>query len=507
MDQDRDQIDLEVERMVRIEDVVRDRWSDEDPILWWDGVWWKAQELFDLASRMEASLVTAGFRRGYRLVVLMPNCPALLGLSLACWRLGGTVASLNPASGAEGLVAALRHGEPSTVVVGDSIGEKLAPGLNLAEVRWSSISPEGEGGPFRCENCTPSSDDIALLFATSGTTGRPKAVPLTHNNVISDVQQSLDKVRMINREDVFLNVLPNFHTLGFVVSGILPLITGCRQAIMPSFMPPERVLDCIDLSGVTVMVGVPTMLRFLVAGASKAGRRFSSIRLIISGGDRFPPELDRRVEDVFGVPVLEGYGLTECSPVLAVNPDYSSRKLGTAGPILDQVEWQVRSEEGEVLHVGEEGILWVRGPSVVTEYFGTLPGTGDRFEDGWFNTGDVVVVDRSGYVSIMDRASDVIIVGGFNVYPQEVENVLVSFPGVKEAAVVGCSNSMSGQVPLGYVIAEGEDISSSDLIAYCKERLAHYKVPRKIHFVQDLPRNSLGKVLRRVLRDELSGKR
>lgn len=491
---------------MRIDEIVRGNWADEEPILWWNDRWWLARELFDLSSTMEGSLREAGFGRGQRLAILMANCPAQLALSLACWRLGGTVASLNPASGAEGIIKAIGHGEPSVVAAGDSIAEKLAPALDMAAVPWLALSPEGEGGPFRCRASVPSCEDIALLFATSGTTGNPKAVPLSHENVVSDVRQSLAKVTMIEREDVFLNVLPNFHTLGFVVSGILPLLAGCRQAIMPSFMPPERVLDCIDRAGVTVMVAVPTMLHFLVGGAGRLGRTFSSIKLIISGGDRFPESLDRRVEDIFGVPVLEGYGLTECSPVLAVNPDYRSRRLGTVGPILDEIDWQVRSEDGKVLDPGEEGVLWVRGPSVASGYFGDAS-EGDRFVDGWFNTGDVVVVGEDRYVTIIDRASDVIIVGGFNVYPQEVENVIKSFPGVKDGAVVGVTNSMSGQVPHGYVVAEGEGFSPGDLISYCKERLAHYKVPRKIHLVEDLPRNSLGKVLRRLLRDGLGGKK
>ncbi|MDD4835515.1 MAG: AMP-binding protein [Dethiosulfovibrio sp.] len=491
--------------MVRIDRIIGGKWGDDEDILWWSGRWWRAGELFELAGRMESSLKEGGFSPGQRLAVLMPNCPSLLALSLACWRLGGSVAPLNPASGPDALVAALRFGDPASVVLGGPLVEKLSPLLDSSGLPWSSTSMDGPMENYRGRVCSPSGEDIALLFATSGTTGRPKAVPLTHDNVFSDVQQSLDLVSEIREDDVFLNVLPNFHTLGFIVSGILPLLSGMSQAIMPSFMPPDRVLDCIDETKASVLVGVPTMLRFMVGAASKSNRRFSSVRVIISGGDRFPPDLDRRVQDVFGVPVLEGYGLTECSPVLAVNPDYRSRKLGTVGPMLSQIEWELRDQDGERLEKNSEGILWVKGPSVVREYFGDRESSAEKFDsDGWFDTGDVVSVDDDGYVRIMDRASDVIIVGGFNVYPQEVENVIMSLNGIREAAVVGAENSMTGQVPCAYVIAE-EGVSSGDVVGHCKQNLAHYKVPRRVEFVEELPKNSLGKVLRRVLRDGLRG--
>lgn len=488
--------------MATINEMIRQKWDDGEAILWWCDSWWTAGELFALSGSMEVALREGGFSSGQRLALLMPNCPALLALSMACWRLGGTVAPLNPASGSDSLVAALRFGEPSSVILGDALSEKLSPVLDSADMPWSVTALDGPMDRYNGRECRKSSEDIALIFATSGTTGRPKAVALTHRNVISDIEQSLDRVKFITRKDIFLNVLPNFHTLGFVASGLLPLLAGCRQALMPSFMPPERVLDCIEKTQVSAIVAVPTMLRFMVAAASKAGRVFTSTKLVLSGGDRFPSELDRRVQEVFGVPVLEGYGLTECSPVLAVNPDYLSRKLGTVGPILDQIEWQIRDEEGRKLSSDEEGILWVRGPSVATGYFDDRDNAGGKFDkEGWFNTGDVVSVDQEGYVTIKDRVSDVIIVGGFNVYPQEVEEVILSLKGVKEAAVVGSASSISGQFPQAYVIAE-EGVLSSDIVAHCKKKLAHYKVPRKVKFVQSLPKNSLGKVLRRVLRDE-----
>ncbi len=489
----------------RMERKIVETWKNDDAILWWDGEWWNAERLFALTGKTEEVLRKGGFRPGGRVATLMPNSPALLALSMACWRLGGTVMPLNHSSGIDDLVPVLNHGAPSAVFFGGDHDGKT--GVTLKKTGLPGFTIPLDGFPDDIDGLgeeVPSSSDVALMFATSGTTGRPKLVPVTHGNVVSDVEQALRRVRMIGKSDVFLNVLPNFHTLGFIVSGLLPLIFGCRQALMPTFMPPDKVLDCLDSAGVTVVVGVPTMLYFMVAAAAKSGRTFPSTRIVISGGDRFPEKMDRRVEAVFSVPVLEGYGLTECSPVLAVNPDYEDRRPGTVGPILDDVEWQIRDIDGNKLDPQAEGILWVRGPSVASCYFADPENTERRFVDGWFDTGDVASVDESGYVKIHERASDVMIVGGFNVYPQEVENVLLSHPGVREAAVVGRANAMSGQVPYGYVIpAAGSEVSPVELISYCKERLAHYKVPRKIEFVPDFPRNALGKVLRRALREGL----
>ena len=487
---------------LRLDKVIADKWMDRENVLWWDGKWWTSKSLFALVDDYEKVLRNSRFGAGQRLITLLPNSPALHALSIACWKLGGTLVPLNLQTGKESLLAAVEHSSPSGLIVADTLFDKVESQLATSGVPVTSVALAGSLSPFDSVKRDLSNEDIALLFYTSGTTGNPKAVPLTHENILSDVDQALRLVNVIGDDEIFLNVLPNFHTLGFVVSGILPLICGLKQAIMSSFMPPERVLDTISEARVTAIVAVPTMLHFLVAAAVRADRSFSGINLVISGGDRFPEKLDKRVESVFGVPVLEGYGLTECSPVLAANPNYESRKLGSVGHVFPDIEIRVKGLDGSDLPIDSEGILWVKGPSIAKGYFKDPVNTSQKFVDGWFNTGDVVQIDGSGYVSIKDRASDVIIVSGFNVYPQEVENILASHPRVKEAAVVGCPNSLSGEVVHGCVIpVAGAELKSSELIAFCKKRLAHYKVPRKIRLMKDFPRNSLGKVLRRVLKD------
>jgi len=209
------------------------------------------------------------------------------------------------------------------------------------------------------------------------------------------------------------------------------------------------------------------------------------------------------------VVVFEGYGLTETSPVISANRSFATKKIGTVGPVLPGYEFEVRSPEGKVLGCNEDGLLWVRGPSVFSGYFRSPEMTAERIDSGWFNTGDIVRVDSDGFIEILDRASDLIIVGGFNVYPQEIETILNQVPGVAMSAVIGIPNAVSGEVPKAFVILrEGAEVSAQSLIAYSKEHLAHYKVPRKVEFVSELPLSSVGKVLRRELRklEKNSGK-
>ncbi len=203
-----------------------------------------------------------------------------------------------------------------------------------------------------------------------------------------------------------------------------------------------------------------------------------------------------------GVICFEGYGLTECSPVVSCNPSEAARKLGTVGPPLPGYAVQLRDLEGKLLPPGSEGVLWVKGPSVTSGYFRAPELTAERFHEGWLDTGDIVSIDEDGFITILDRATDLIIVGGFNVYPQEVETVLNTHPAVKMSAAIGIHSSMSGEVVKAFVVPhEGMEVTQHELVQYAKEHLAHYKVPRKIDIVEELPLSSVGKVLRRKLKE------
>jgi long-chain acyl-CoA synthetase len=448
----------------------------------------------------EAALRASGFTEGQRLVVLMPNCPMVLALSLAVWRIGGSFCPLNVKSGIPSLMGTLKLLEPFAVVLSEETRGEIGSVLEKENWVHTLCSPLGPLSEFQGRPATPESRDIAVIFSTSGTTGTPKAVPTLHTAFLDNCRRAMETLRDLKEGDVLLNVLPNFHAFGYMSGYLLPLILKGSQAIVANFMPPSRTLAAIAEAPVNVVILVPAMLGFLLALIEKGAPRPKGVKLVVAGGDRFNVRMDSRVQQLLGVGVLEGYGLTECAPVVALNGSMERRRLGTAGEFLGGYEWRLRTEYGKPAE-GNEGVLWVRGPSVSKGYFRTAEVDNKRFDDGWFNTGDYVSIE-DGYVRILDRVTDIIIVGGFNVYPQEVEAVLQTHPAVQTAIVIGIHNAASGEVPKAWIQKKaGMNATESEIIHYCKEQLAHYKVPRRVEFIDSFPMSGTGKVLRRVLRE------
>ena len=474
---------------------------------WFNHEWINRRDLLTLADKCTDILRASGFSAGQRLAVLMPNSPMTLALMLSVWRLGGVFCPLNEKTGEISLLRTLDLLRPFAVVLSDGVKGELEGALKSAS--WPCVrfgSREFSGSESFTGKTQPADDydkTLAVIFSTSGTTGDPKAVPLTHSNILDNCRACLEHVPGLTPERCLLNVLPNFHAFGFTIGGFLPFVLGATQVIVASFMPPSNTLKAIDEAKPDVLLLVPTMLGFAASMLERQGRTLTGIRLLIAGGDRYNPKMDDRITAAFGVPLIEGYGITECSPVLAVNPSPEVRKLGTVGPALPRFELQLRSEAGEILPIPGEGVLWTKGPSVTSGYYHAEAINKERFIDGWFNTGDYVKIDEDGYIKILDRVTDIIIVGGFNVYPQEVEAILSEHPAVSMAVVVGMPNDISGEVPKAYVIrSQGSEVSEGDLVRFCKERLSHYKVPRSIEFVDSLPVSATGKILRRVLRQK-----
>jgi long-chain acyl-CoA synthetase len=433
----------------------------------------------------------------------MQNCPMIPALSLAVWRLGGAIVPLNVKSGMPSLIGTLELVEPFAVVMSDAIRDEA--GAFLQEKGFTSVicPPMGPLQPINGKISAFETPDTAVIFATSGTTGMPKAVPLSHDNIYDNCVKTREALRALEPSDTFLSVLPNFHSFGYTVSIILPLVMDARQAIVPGFLPPSHTVKAIQEAPVDNVFGVPTIFSYLISAMDRGAAPkdlFSKAKLLISGGDRLSANIHEMALRVAGKDVMEGYGLTETSPVLCVNRSYKEHRQGTVGPFLRGFEWRLRTEKGEKTDKNE-GVLWVRGPSVTDGYLRAPEMTAERFEDGWFNTGDYVSIE-DGYVKILDRVTDIVIVGGFNVYPQEVELVLHAHPAVKTAIVVGMPHPAQGEVPKAFITkAEGAEITELEVVKYCKEHLAHFKVPRKVEFVDDFPLSGTGKILRRVLRE------
>lgn len=469
--------------------------------LWWDGRWWSWGELDGYVRDCEKKLKDAGFERGQRIAVILPNSPAVIALSVACWKLGGAIAPINSKSGRDNLIDTLRVLDPAVVFFSEESGiGSLSP--EFPKLGFCEISADGPLPPFRCVKGGAESEDHAVIFSTSGTSGKPKAVPCTHSNIIANVDAVKRHVPgFLDADSVILNVLPNFHSFGFNMAGMVALISGLGQVILPSFVPVDSTIEAIKSSGANCIIGVPMIMLFLLGALAKRNERLKGIKFVMSGGDRLNVSLIQNSIEYLGVGITEGYGLTECSPVVAVGHAFDANKAGSVGHILDNYEFRITDAAGDPIGAKKEGVLWVKGPCVVEGYFRDEANTSERFKEGWFNTGDIVRIDEDGFLTIVDRATDMIIVGGFNVYPQEVENALCLHPAVRSAAVVGEKNRMTGETVKAFVILkEGRTVSQRELVEFCRKNLSHYKVPHKISFLDELPVSPAGKVLRRELR-------
>ena len=470
---------------------------------WWDGKWYNNGFLLNLAEATIDVLSRSGFSKGQRLTVLMPNCPMVLALMLACWRLGGSINPLNVKSGADSLLGTLKLVEPFAVVVSDEVKNEVGELIESNGYQLVVCDAMGALPEFTGKSSSPEEESLAVIFATSGTTGLPKAVPLSHLNLVSNVDGMMSALRDLKKGDALFNILPNFHSFGYSACTLLPIFIEGSQVIVPGFLPPSRAIKAIVEAPVTVLIIVPTMLNFLISALERGAQRPMNLKMIVTGGDRYNTDMEDKLKSLMGIGNLQGYGITETSPVIAVNKNYKENRLGTVGPFLKHVEWQLRPDENKPAIQGE-GVLWVRGNSVTNRYFRDPKTTEARFDaEGWFNTGDYVRVDSDGYLSILDRVTDIIIVGGFNVYPQEVERIVNMHPDVQSSIVVGIPHPTSGEIPKIFIQRkEGSKITEVEIIHYCKERLAHFKVPRKVEFVDGWPISSTGKILRRVLREK-----
>ncbi|MBQ3763677.1 MAG: AMP-binding protein [Synergistaceae bacterium] len=470
---------------------------------WWDGKWYTRGDMLSLVSNCENVLRQSGFSRGQRLVAMLRNSPLIPALSLAVWKLGGIFCPLNEKAGLESLTGTLDLIKPFAVIAEHDIPELAKTWPFITCTLDSVILPA-----FTGKTQTPEPDELAIIFATSGTTGLPKAVPLTHENLASNCDAVHKTVSSMSGNDTFLTVLPNFHSFGYTVTIILPLTMGAKIAIAPSFLPPAVTIRAITEAKIDVMFIVPAIASFLLMSVEKGKvppEVLSRIRVICTGGDKLNPNLHGMSLRLLGRDIMEGYGLTETSPVICVNHDCETQQTGSIGPVIPGYEYKLKTREGNDTD-DKEGVLWVKGPSVTPGYLHAPEITAERFDaDGFFNTGDYVRLETHNgeeFVYILDRVTDIIIVGGFNVYPQEVEKVLAEHPAIHQAVVVGMPHDVNGQIPKAYVILEeGAKVGSRDIIRFAKEKLAHFKVPRSVEFVTEFPLSGTGKILRRVLRD------
>jgi long-chain acyl-CoA synthetase len=334
----------------------------------------------------------------------------------------------------------------------------------------------------------------------------PRGVCLSHRNLYHDVTACIEHTHM-DPEQRFLGVLPLFHTFGLTALLLAPTILGAGCSYHARFQPLD-VLRTLAEDQISIFIAIPSMYAALARAKSASPEMFRSLRLPISGGEPLSPDLYDEYRDRFGVTILEGYGLTETSPVVAVNLPWANR-AGTVGTPLPGVEVMSAGEDGRPVPPGESGEICVRGPTVMRGYYNRPDDTAAVLgPDGWLHTGDLGRIDPDGFISITGRKKDLIIVGGENVFPREVETVLEQHPAVAESSVIGVSDPSRGEVVVGFVIPrEGASVTPLELRDFCRDRLAGFKVPRQIIIDRDLPRGPTGKVLKRVLRARMQDQR
>lgn len=454
------------------------------------------RELASMTDRLAAGLRMRGAHPGERVALLLPNCPEFVAAYFAVARIGAIVVPLNP----------LYKPDELQYILGDS---GAAGVLTVPPLAPLVAAAGGRAWPLADLLATPPDpqppvdvrpEDVCACLYTSGTTGRPKGALLTHGNLTFDAEACLT-VLEVDERDRFLTVIPLFHSFGAMACMLVPVRLGAAAVHLERFRP-EAVLDAIRREHITIWPGVPGFYATILATVRHPeAHDLSSLRLAVTGGAPMPAELMRRFEAAFGCIVLEGNGPTETSPVSYVNPAHGERKPGSVGLPLPGVEVRVVSETDQAVPAGTIGEICVRGPNVMRGYWRRPEETATALRGGWFHTGDLGYRDADGYVFIVDRKQDLILVGGLNVYPSEIEGVLSRHPAVAEAAVVGRPHPLRGeQVVAIVVLRAGAGATSSELSSWCRDRLAAYKCPRRIEFLSELPRSASGKVAKGALR-------
>ena len=476
------------------------------------------RELDEQSGRFAAGLLESGLQPGQVVGLQLPNLPQFLVAYFGTLKAGMVLLPLNPLLKAPEIEYHLSDSAASVMIGFDGLHQEAAKACELEGVPLYLVSfsadplPDGlkpfadlisaadlvtPGGDIRATNA----DDTAVLIYTSGTTGKPKGAELTHFELYMNCSVS-GHLFGAQPDDVTLAVLPFFHVFGLSSVVNVAVRYGSGLSIVPRF-EPGAVIDALERDRCSVIAGVPTMLQ-AIAGQDLTGRDLSRLRVAVSGGASLPEDVLARFEDKLGIRVLEGYGLSETASTASFNRPDDRRPLSVGKPIWG-VQMRVADEQDEPLPSGQDNIgeIQIRGHNVMKGYLGKPEASAAALKGGWLHTGDLGYRDEDGFYFIVDRAKDLVIRGGYNVYPRELEEVLFAHPGIAEAAVIGKPDERLGEEVVAVVVRRPgfEDLTEADVIAYSKERMAAYKYPREVRFLAELPKGPTGKILKNVLRD------
>jgi long-chain acyl-CoA synthetase len=460
---------------------------------------------FDAAAARVATLLDkAGIEPGDRVGVMLPNTPAFAIAFYGIMYRGAVAVLMNPLLKAREVAYYLSNSGAKALFATPSSADEAASGaeqtaaqcwiVDDAELAKLTADLPEQGTPVQRND-----DDTAVILYTSGTTGKPKGAMLTHGGLGRNAEVCVRTLVEIGPDDVLMGSLPLFHVFGLTFGLNSTVLAGATLTLIPRF-DPGNVLEVIERDGVTVFAGVPTMYSALLGVASAAAPEATrSLRVCVSGGAALPVQVLSDFENAFGCVILEGYGLSETSPAASFNHPHRPRKVGSIGTPIEGVQMRVVDLNGAEVAQGEAGEVQIRGHNVMKGYWNLPEATNATITpDGWLNTGDVGRVDEDGYFYIVDRTKDLIIRGGYNVYPREIEEVLYEHPAVAEAAVIGIPHdSLGEEVGAAVALKKGESVDPDELRDYVKARVAAYKYPRRIWLLDELPKGATGKVQKR----------
>lgn len=471
-------------------------------------------------NRVANGLQEAGVKPGERVALLMMNGAEFIESYFAVAKIGAVVVPLNWRLVADELEFILKDSGATTLIFSDNFidlaTELYSRGDKTDLKRWYQVSASGEGETNFCQDyetfkASASSeeptllgndDDMLYIMYTSGTTGLPKGVVHTHNTTLwalLTVGSTIDS----RDGDVYLAALPMFH-VGALTPVTLNVYRGTTSVVMVEFNP-VRAWELIQEEKITTGLLVPAMLNFMIQVPNLARFDYSSIRWVQSGASPLPTNLIKQFDEI-GIEVQQIYGLTEsCGPACVIDAENAIKKLGSTGRAFFHTEVRIVDENGQDCAASEQGEVWVGGPHIMKEYWNRPDATAETLVDGWLRTGDVAAMDEDGFVYIQDRIKDMIISGGENVYPAEIENVILDHPGVAEVAVIGQPSERWGESPFAVVVKKSDDLTEADILQFCDGKLAKFKMPKGATFIDTIPRNPSGKVLKRLLREDFPG--
>jgi long-chain acyl-CoA synthetase len=459
--------------------------------------------LDDASARVATLLKAKGVRPGDRVGIMLPNVPYFPVAYYGVLRAGAVVVPMNVLLKGREVGFYLSDPEAKLVFAWHDFAEAAEQGAAEAGAELILVKPgEIEGIIFEHEPdpgvADVADDDTAVILYTSGTTGKPKGAELTHANLKRNAEIAA-ALFSLDETVVVLGALPLFHSFGQTCSMNATILAGGCLSLIPRF-EPGKALEIIQRDKVTVFEGVPTMYGAMLHQPDRERYDTSSLQICASGGAALPVELLRGFEEAFGCKVLEGYGLSETSPVASFNHPDRDRKPGSIGTPIDGVEMKLVDDDDNDVATGGVGEIVIRGHNVMKGYWNRADATEEVMRGGWFHSGDLAKVDEDGYFFIVDRKKDLIIRGGYNVYPREIEEVLYEHPAVREAAVIAVPHPDLGEeVGAAVVLKDGEDADEDDIKAYVKENVAAYKYPRHVWFVDELPKGPTGKILKREI--------